>query len=59
MSLGEAMQWGKEETKASLGLAHGPQFLGGLQGQAGEAPGSLCPGWEPEMPTTGPTRGAG
>lgn len=29
------MPWGMEETEASLGLAPGPQVLGGLQGQAG------------------------
>lgn len=56
---GEGHATGEGKTKASMGLAHGPQFLSGLQGQAGEAPGLLCPGWAPQMATTGPTEGPG
>ena len=36
-NLGQAMQCGEEETKASMAVAHGPQSLIGRKGQAGEA----------------------
>lgn len=32
------MQWGKEETKASLGLAHGPQLLDDCRLERPQAP---------------------